>query len=262
MHEIVTVLGLLAVVAALVPLANRLAVPYPILLVIGGLILGFVPNRVLPDVTLAPDLVFLIFLPPLLYWDALTTSWRDFRANLRPIASLVVVTTCGVAVVAHLALGFPWAVAFVLGAVVSSTDAVAANSIASRLGVPPRVVAILSGESLVNDGAALVVYSSAVAAVTRGSFSLPQAALQFVAASVGGVAVGLAVGWVVIRLRAHIADVRVESTVALLTPFAAYLPADFVGASGVLAAVAAGLYVGRQSPVVISPATRLRADAI
>jgi len=266
MHEIVTVLGLLAVVAALVPLANRLAVPYPILLVIGGLILGFVPNRVLPDVTLAPDLVFLIFLPPLLYWEALTTSWRDFRANLRPIGSLaiglVVVTTCGVAVVAHLALGFPWAVAFVLGAVVSSTDAVAANSIASRLGVPPRVVAILSGESLVNDGAALVVYSSAVAAVTRGSFSLPQAALQFVAASVGGVAVGLAVGWVVIRLRAHIADVRVESTVALLTPFAAYLPADFVGASGVLAAVAAGLYVGRQSPVVISPATRLRADAI
>ncbi len=266
MQEIVTVLGLLAVVAALVPLANRLAVPYPILLVIGGLILGFIPNKVLPDVTLAPDLVFLIFLPPLLYWEALTTSWRDFRANLRPIGSLaiglVVVTTCGVAVVAHLALGLPWAVAFVLGAVVSSTDAVAASSIASRLGVPPRIVAILSGESLINDGTALVVYTSAVTAVTMGSFSPPQAALRFVAASVGGVAVGLAVGWAVTHLRLHIADVRVEGAVSLLTPFAAYLPADFVGASGVLAAVATGLYVGRRSPVVISPATRLQADTI
>jgi len=266
MHEIVTVLGLLAVVAALVPLANRLAVPYPILLVIGGLILGFIPNKVLPDVALAPDLVFLIFLPPLLYWEALTTSWRDFRANLRPIGSLaiglVVVTTCGVAVVAHLVLGLPWAVAFVLGAVVSSTDAVAASSIAARLGVPPRIVAILSGESLVNDGTALVVYTSAVAAVMQGSFSLPQAALRFVAVSVGGVAVGLAVGWAVTHLRSHIVDVRVEGAVSLLTPFAAYLPADFVGASGVLAAVATGLYVGRRSPVVISPATRLQADTI
>jgi Na+/H+ antiporter len=267
MYEIVTVLGLLAVVAALVPLANRLAVPYPILLVIGGLILGFIPNKVLPDVTLAPDLVFLIFLPPLLYWEALTTSWRDFRANLRPIGSLaiglVVVTTCGVAVVAHAWLNMPWAIAFVLGAVVSSTDAVAASSIASRLGVPPRIVAILSGESLVNDGTALVVYSSAVAAaVTQGSFSLPHAALQFVAASVGGVVVGLVVGWAVTHLRSHIADVRVEGVVSLLTPFAAYLPADFVGASGVLAAVAAGLYIGRRSPVVISPATRLQADTI
>ena len=266
MQEIVTVLGLLAVVAALVPLANRLAVPYPVLLVIGGLILGFIPNKVLPDVALAPDLVFLTFLPPLLYWEALTTSWRDFRANLRPIGSLaiglVVVATCGVAVVAHLVLGMPWAIAFVLGAVVSSTDAVAASSIASRLGVPPRIVAILSGESLVNDGTALVVYSSAVAAVTLGSFSLPQAALRFVAASVGGVAVGLAVGWAVTHLRSHIADVRVEGAVSLLTPFAAYLPADFVGASGVLAAVATGLYVGRRSPVVISPATRLQADTI
>jgi len=266
MHEIVTVLGLLAVVSALVPLANRLGVPYPILLVIAGLILGFVPNTVLPDVALAPDLVFLLFLPPLLYWDAVTTPWRDFRANLRPIGSLaiglVVVTTCGVAVIAHAVLGLPWAVAFVLGAVVSSTDAVATSSIASRLGVRPRIITVLSGESLVNDGTALVVYSAAVAAVVQGAFSLPQAALRFVIASAGGVGMGLVVGWTVTHLRPHIKDVRVEGAVSLLTPFAAYLPADLLGASGVLAAVAAGLYVGRLSPVTISPATRLRADTI
>ena len=150
-------------------------------------------------------------------------------------------------------LGFAWPVSFVLGAVVSSTDAVAAGSIAARLGVPPRIVAILQGESLINDATALVVYGGAVTAVVAGSFSLPRAAIQFVAVSVGGVAVGLVIGWVVIRLRPHIADARVEGMVALLTPFAAYLPADLGGASGVLAAVAAGLYVGRQSAVAISP---------
>jgi Na+/H+ antiporter len=266
MHEIIIVLGLLAAVAALVPLANRLAIPYPILLVLGGLMLGFIPNRVLPDVTLEPDLIFLLFLPPLLYWEAVTTPWREFRANLRPIGSLaiglVVVTTCGVAIVAHALLGFAWPVSFVLGAVVSSTDAVAAGSIAARLGVPPRIVAILQGESLINDATALVVYGAAVTAVVAGSFSLPRAALQVIAVSVGGVAAGLVVGWVVIRLRRHITDARVEGMVALLTPFAAYLPADLCGASGVLAAVTAGLYVGRQSAVAISPGARLRADAI
>ncbi len=266
MPDIVLVLGLLAAVAALVPLAGRLAVPYPILLVIGGLLLGFVPNRVLPDVVLEPDLVLLLFLPPLLYWDAVNTSWRDFRANLRPIISLafglVVATTLGVAAVAHLLLNFPWPVAFVLGAVVSSTDAVAAGSIMGRLGVPRRIVVILEGESLVNDATALVVYGSAVGVVVHESFSLPDATLHFVAASVGGVAAGLVVGWVVLRLRRRIDDTRVEGMVALLTPFAAYLPADLLHGSGVLAAVAAGLYVGRRSPLDIAPATRLEADAI
>ncbi|HWE62968.1 MAG TPA: cation:proton antiporter, partial [Chloroflexota bacterium] len=182
MHDIALVLGLLAAVAALIPLANRLAIPYPILLVIGGLILGIIPNQVLPDIVLQPDLVLLLFLPPLLYWDALNTSWRDFRANLRPIVSLafglVVVTTVGVAGVAHVVLGLPWAVAFVLGAVVSSTDAVAAGSIMARLGVPGRIVVILAGESLVNDATALVVYGSAVGIVVHGSFSFSHAVLQ------------------------------------------------------------------------------------
>lgn len=266
MPEIVTVLGLLAAVAALVPLANRLSVPYPILLVLGGLALGFVPNHILPDIVLEPELVFLLFLPPLLYWEAVSTSWREFRANLRPILSLaiglVVVTTCGVAAVAHIALGFSWGVSFVLGAVVSSTDAVSATSITSRLGVPQRIVAILDGESLINDASALVVYSAAVTAVVADTFSLARASLQFVVASVGGVAAGLIVGWAEIRLRPHITDLRVEGTVTLLAPFVAYIPADLLGASGVLAAVAAGLYVGRRAPAAISPASRLQASTI
>jgi len=268
MQAVVFVLVALAVVAALMPLANRLAVPYPIVLVLGGLVLGlvFALVPVLPTIRLEPDLVFLLFLPPLLYWEAVTTSWRDFRADLRPITSLavglVVFTTCGVAIVAHALIGLGWAVAFVLGAAVSSTDAVAAIAVTSRLGVPRRIVTVLTGEGLVNDATALVVYGAAVTAVTSGRFSLGEASLRFVAVSVGGTAIGLIAGWLLIRLRRYIEDSRVEETVALLTPFAAYLPAELIHVSGVLAAVAAGLYVGRQSPVAISSAIRLRADAV
>lgn len=264
MHEIAIIMGLLAAVAALVPLAARLRIPYPILLVLGGLALGFIPG--VPTVALDPELVLLVFLPPLLYWDALNTSWRDFKANIRPISSLaiglVIGTTGGVALVAHYFLGLPWGIGFVLGAIVSPTDAVAASAIASRLGIPHRIVSILEGESLVNDATALVVYGTAVAAVVSGSFSLPQAGVRFVAASVGGVLLGLLVGWGVSKLRSRISDSRVEGTVALLTPFVAYLPADLLGASGVLAAVAAGLYLGRRSPVAVGAEMRLRTDAI
>ncbi|HLZ70696.1 MAG TPA: Na+/H+ antiporter [Dehalococcoidia bacterium] len=268
MHAVVFVLVALAVVAALMPLANRLAVPYPILLVLGGLALGLIFALVpaLPTIRLEPDLVFLLFLPPLLYWEALTTSWRDFRADLRPITSLavglVVFTTCGVAAVAHVVIGLSWVVAFVLGAVVSSTDAVAAIAVTARLGVPRRIVTVLAGEGLVNDATALVIYGAAVTAVVSGRFSLAEAGLRFVFVSIGGVATGLIAGWALIQLRRRIADARVEETVALLTPFVAYLPAEALGVSGVLAAVAAGLYVGRQSPAVISSIIRLRADAV
>lgn len=266
MYDIALILSLLAVVAGLVSLANRLSLPYPILLVVGGLILGFIPNQVLPDVVLEPDLFLFLFLPPLLYWEALHTSWRDFSANLRPIVSLafglVVVTTVGVAVIGHALLGLSWPVSFVLGAIVSATDAVAASSIMASLGVPRRVVVILEGESLINDASALVIYGSAVGVVVHGSFSLVDVSLHFIGASVGGVAAGLIVGAVVLRLRQSIDDSRVEGMVALLTPFAAYLPADLLGASGVLAAVAAGLYMGRHSPLAVAPATRLQADAI
>jgi Na+/H+ antiporter len=278
MPEIEMILVLLAAVATLATLANRIAVPYPILLVLGGLVLGFVPK--LPQVELEPDVVFLLFLPPLLYVSALFTSWRDFRANLRPISllavGLVLMTTCVVAAVAHWAVGLPWASAFVLGAIVSPTDAIAATSVAQRLGVPRRIVTILEGESLVNDATGIVAYRIAVAAVVAGTFSLWQAGLQFVIGAIGGIAVGFAVGWLVIWARRHVADdPDIQNTVSLLTPFAAYLlaeepshwaweqlglPGDFAF-SGVLAVVTTGLYLGRRSPHVISPATRLQGYA-
>src|ERR687897_3692735 len=208
MPEIEAILVLLAAVAVLATLANRIEVPYPILLVLGGLVLGFVPG--LPQVELEPDVVFLLFLPPLLYVSALFTSWRDFRANLRPISllavGLVLTTTCIVAAVAHWAVGLPWTSAFVLGAIVSPTDAIAATSVAQRLGVPRRIVTVLEGESLVNDATGIVAYRIAVAAVITGAFSIWEAGLQFVVGAVGGVAVGLAVGWLVIWTRRHISE--------------------------------------------------------
>ncbi len=268
------ILVLLAAVAALATLAHRLGVPYPILLVLGGLVLGFVPG--LPQVELKPELVFLLFLPPLLYVSALFTSWRDFRANLRPISllavGLVLMTTCVVAVVAHAAIeGLDWASAFVLGAIVSPTDAVAATAVAQRLGVPRRIVTVLEGESLVNDATGIVAYRIAAAAVVTGAFSLWEAGLQFVVGAVGGVAVGLAVGWVILWARRHVSeDPSVQNIISLLTPFVAYLPAEELPAyiqddlhfSGVLAVVAAGLYLGRRGPYVISPETRLQGYAV
>jgi monovalent cation/hydrogen antiporter len=219
-------------------------------------------------------------LPPLLYVSAIFTSWRDFRANLRPITllavGLVLMTTCVVAAVAHWALGFPWAAAFVLGAIVSPTDAVAATSIVQRLGVPRRIVTILEGESLVNDATGIVLYRIAVAAVVLGGFSLWQAGLQFVIGAIGGISVGLAVGWLVIWARSHAADdPDIQNTISLLTPFTAYLLAEepshwaweqfhFPGEfafSGVLAVVTTGLYLGRRGPEVISPEVRLQGYA-
>jgi Na+/H+ antiporter len=269
---------LLVAVAALATLANRIKVPYPILLVLGGLVLGFVPG--LPQVELDPEVVFLLFLPPLLYVSAIFTSWRDFHANLRPISllavGLVVMTTCVVAAVAHWAIGLSWAAAFVLGAIVSPTDAIAATSVAERLGVPRRIVTVLEGESLINDATGIVAYRIAVAAVAVGTFSLWQAGLQFVIGAVGGIAVGFAAGWVVIWARRHVAaDPNIQNTISLLTPFAAYLlaeepshwaweqlglPGEFAF-SGVLAVVTAGLYLGRRGPYVITPETRLQGYA-
>jgi Na+/H+ antiporter len=276
--EIEAILILLAAVAALATLANRIKIPYPILLVLGGLVLGFVPG--LPRVDLEPEVVFLLFLPPLLYVSAIFTSWRDFRANLRPISllavGLVLMTTCVVAAVAHWAIDLPWASAFVLGAIVSPTDAIAATSVAQRLGVPRRIVTVLEGESLINDATGIVAYRIAVGAVVVGTFSLWQAGLQFVIGAIGGIAVGLAVGWVIIWARRHAADdPDVQNTISLLTPFTAYLlaeepshwawgqlglPGEFAF-SGVLAVVTTGLYLGRRAPGVVSPETRLQGYA-
>ncbi len=219
-HLELWVLGLLAAVAGLVMLSNRLGVPYPVFLVLGGLALGLIP--IVPEIGLPPDLILLIFLPPLLYSAAFFSSPRDLRANLRPIASLsiglVLLTTVTVAVVAHLVVGLPWAAGFVLGAIVSPTDPVAATAIVGRLGAPRQIVTILEGESLINDGTALVLYSVAVSAVVTGTFSLPDAGLEFVLYGTGGTAIGLVVGWVISHLRRWIGDPLVEITVTLFTP--------------------------------------------
>jgi Na+/H+ antiporter len=276
------VLGLLVAVAALATLATRLKIPYPILLVIGGSALGFVPQ--LPRVELDPELVFLLFLPPLLYVSAIFTSWRDFRANARPITLLavgpVLMTTFVVGAVVHAFTPLPWAAGFVLGAIVSPTDAVAATTVAQRLGVPRRIVTVLEGESLVNDATGIVAYRVAVAAVVTGAFSVWEAGLQFVVGAVGGVAVGFAVGWLVVWARRHLSeDPSVQNIVSLLTPFVAYLAAEelphrlwealhhLVGVpadlhfSGVLAVVTTGLYLGRKGPYITSSGTRLQGFA-
>ncbi|HET9965620.1 MAG TPA: Na+/H+ antiporter [Rubrobacter sp.] len=282
MPQLEIILGLLLAVAALATLATRLGVPYPILLVLGGSALGFVPG--LPPVELDPELVFLLFLPPLLYVSALFTSWRDFRANVRPITllavGLVLMTTFVVASVAHTVVGLPWGAAFVLGAIVSPTDAIAATSVAQRLGVPRRIVTILEGESLVNDATGIVAYRVAVAAVVTGAFSVWEAGLQFVVGAAGGAAAGFAVGWLVVWARRHLSeDPSVQNTISLLTPFVAYLAAeelphslwgllhDLFGVpgdlyfSGVLAVVTTGLYLGRKGPYIISSGTRLQGYA-
>jgi NhaP-type Na+/H+ or K+/H+ antiporter len=276
------ILGLLVVVVALATLATRLKIPYPILLVLGGSALGFVPG--LPPVELDPELVFLLFLPPLLYVSAIFTSWRDFRANVRAISllavGLVLMTTFVVAAVVHAVAGLPWAAAFVLGAIVSPTDAIAATTVAQRLGVPRRIVTILEGESLVNDATGIVAYRVAVAAVITGAFSIWEAGLQFVVGAAGGIAVGFAVGWLIVWARRHLSeDPSVQNIISLLTPFVAYLAAeelphslwerlhDLIGVpadlhfSGVLAVVTTGLYLGRKGPYIISSGTRLQGYA-
>jgi Na+/H+ antiporter len=260
-HIEVFLIGLFVAVAGLSTLAERLSVPYPIVLVLGGLVLAAVPG--LPEVELEPDLVLVIFLPPLLFYAAFNTSLRDLRADARSISAtavgLVLVTTCVVAVIAHEAIdGMPWAMAFALGAIVSPTDPVAATAIMRRLGVPRRLVTIVEGESLVNDASALIAYRVAVAAAVGGTFSLADAALDFVVAVAGGVAVGLVVAWLIGEVRKRLDDPPVEITVSLLTGYAAYVPAEALGLSGVLAAVTAGLYIGRISPEISSARMRIR----
>jgi NhaP-type Na+/H+ or K+/H+ antiporter len=237
MHHIEPLLlALIVAVAGLSVLARMVSVPYPILLVVGGLVLGFVPG--MPSVELPPELVLVAFLPPLLYWSGFFSSPRDLRADTRAISAaaigLVLATTVAVAVAAHAVIeGMDWAVAFALGAIVSPTDPLAATAIGRRLGVPRRLITLLEGESLVNDATALVAYRLAVAAAVSGSFVAWQAGLRFVAGATGGVAVGLAVGWLVAELRRRL------------------------GVSGVLAAVTAGLYLGWRAPELASASTRL-----
>jgi Na+/H+ antiporter len=256
--------GLLLSVAVLALVARKLHIPYPILFVIGGLLIGWIPG--LPKVRLDPELVFLFFLPPLLFPAALFTSWRDFRLNLRPISllaiGLVLFTTVAVAYLAHYFMHLPLAAGFVLGAIISPPDAIAATAIAERLKVPRRIVTILEGESLVNDATALVAYRFAVVAVATGSFSLAQASGQFFIVGIGGILTGLAVGWLAQQFHKRVDDAQIEITVSLLTPFAAYLLAERLGVSGVLAVVTAGLYLGRRMPELLTFKTRLQGGPV
>jgi CPA1 family monovalent cation:H+ antiporter len=252
--------GFLLAVGVLALVARKLTIPYPILFVIGGLLLGLIPG--LPGVRLDPDMVLLFVLPPLLFSAALFTSWRDFRANLRPITllaiGLVLFTTTAVAWLAHHFMDLPIAVGFVLGAIISPPDAVAATAITDRLRIPRRIVTILEGESLVNDATALVAYRFAVVAVVTGSFSLRQAGGKFIIVSIGGILLGLAVGWLAEQFHKRVDDAPIEITVSLLTPFVAFLLAQRLDVSGVLAVVAAGLHLGRRIPVLLNFNTRLQ----
>jgi Na+/H+ antiporter len=259
------VLALLIAVAALVTIARRLGIAYPVFLVIGGLVLGLVPGT--PHVEVDPELIFLIVLPPLLYIAAFFTPLRSLRTNLGVISSLavglVVASAFAGGAVAHALIpGMPWAVALALGAIVAPPDEIAATAIAARLAVPRQIVTILEGESLLNDATALTMYSIAVAVAVGGAFTPSAGAMAFAGALVGGSAIGVLVGWIVGHVRERIEDTPVEMTISLLTPYAAFLPAERLGASGVIAAVAAGLYLGRRSSRMMGPDARLTGRAL
>jgi monovalent cation/hydrogen antiporter len=257
-------LGLLTAVAGLMALAPMLRVPYPILLVLGGLALGFVPG--VPDLTLPPELVLVGILPPLLYSGAFFTGLRELRANMRPIGllavGLVAATMVAVALVVHAVIDLSWPASFVLGAVVAPTDPIAATAIARRLGVPRRIVSVVEGESLINDASALVLYRAAVVAAVAGTFSFLDASLRFVGSVAGGVAVGLAVGWLVAVVRIRLDNIPAEVAISLLTGYLAYIPAQALHVSGVLAAVTVGVYLGWRSPELSTPAMRMQGLAV
>lgn len=262
-HIELVVFGLLLGAAGLAVLARLLRVPYPITLVLGGAGIGYVPG--VPEVELDPDLVLLLFLPPLLYGAAFFTSLRDLRRDVRPIALLsigvVVATMVAVALVAHHAIGLGWAEAFVLGAIVSPTDAVAPAEILRRIGAPHRLLTVIEGENLTNDWTALILYRVAVAAVVSGSFSLWEAGLKFVWSGIGGLLIGLIAGVVIREVRRRIDDPPIEITISLLSGYAAYLPAEEIGVSGVIAAVTVGVYMGWHSPELTTPVMRLQGIA-
>ena len=257
-----TMLVLLAVVVVLAGAARAFGVSYPIVLLVGGLALGFIPGAPSPD--LDPDVVFFVFLPPLLYSAAFLATGPDLREHAPMLGvlaiGLVLATACAVAATAHFAAGLPWPVAFVLGAVLGPTDPVAATAVVRRVGAPRRIETLLEGEALINDGTGLTAYTVAVGVVGAGTFSLLSSAGRFVLVAVGGAAVGTAIGWVASAARRRSADANLDIAIALLTAYAAYLLADRVGTSGILATVAAGLVVQRRSELHSAPASRLQTN--
>jgi CPA1 family monovalent cation:H+ antiporter len=250
-----TAVGLLAIVA------RRIQVPFPILLTLGGVVLALIPG--LPVIHLEPQLVFDLFLPPLLYPGAVFTSWRDFRTNLRPIlflaVGLVLLTMAAIAHLFHYLVGLPLAVGFVFGAIISPPDAVAALAVTQNLRVPRKIIVILEGESLVNDATSFISFRFAVAAVMTGSFSLSEASLRFLLVAAGGICVGLAVGWLATQVQKRLDDPPVQTMFSLLTPYVAYFAGERLHVSGILAVVIAGMYYGWRAPRILSGRMRLQA---
>jgi Na+/H+ antiporter len=258
MSQIESLIFLLGTAALLAQLARFLRVPYPVLLVLGGLLIGFVPW--LPTVEISPEVIFLIFLPPLLNYAAFFSSPRDLRLYLRPLLALaiglVLFTTAAIALIAHALIGLPWAAAFVLGAILAPTDPVAAEAIFRRLGVPGRVSTIVGGESLVNDGTGLVAYRLAVAAVVTGAFSVWEASLSFLLVGGGGIVVGLILARTILPLWKRVRDPSIFIALSLLTPYAVYVLAEeMLHVSGILAVVSYGLYRGWRDPKLFPDAS-------
>jgi monovalent cation/hydrogen antiporter len=251
---------LLAVLAAAAIIANRLKIPSAILLVLIGLLLSLAPG--VPRLELAPEVVLLLVLPPVIYSSAFNMSWREFRFNLRPIALLsgggVLFTTFAVGAAAHWFLGVDWPIGLLLGAIVSPPDAVAPLAVARRMEIPRRILVVLEGEGLANDAAALILYRFAVAAVSIGAFSFGEAAGAFAGVVVGEIIWGVGVAWLMLRLRQWANEPLVEIVLSTLTPFFAFWPPAELGGSGVLATVTAGLYTSWNGPRLISAATRLQ----
>lgn len=262
MENFKIVVFIMVILISLTAIVNRKKFPFPILLVAAGLIIGFVPQ--LPNLALDPDIVFLIILPPLLYDAASKTSWHEFRTSIRPISTLAITlvffTTVAVAITAHYFIpGFSWPLAFVLGAVVSPPDAVAASGIIKGLGLNKKVITILEGESLVNDASALIAYRYAVMAVTTGTFVFWKAGLQFLLVAGAGILIGIAVGYLFVLAYKKITNNPVvETSLTLLAPFVSYLAAEEVHMSGVLAVVSTGLVISWRSPEVFSYQARIR----
>lgn len=259
------VLLLLAVVISLELAARRLRMPPAAALILGGIALALVPH--MPDIELDPDLALVLFLPPLLLGSAFFTSWRDFRANLRIILQLAVgavaFTTAVVGAVAHWVMpSLPWAACFALGAIISPPDAVAAKAVLARVRLPPRIVVLLEGESLVNDATGLVLFRFAVAAALTGAFDAGQAALSFGVLAVGGVAAGAAFGLLVMILLARLREPRLEIVSSLLAAWASYIGADAIHVSGVLATVSCGLVMGWRQHATLTATTRIQAQAV
>ena len=259
MDVLFAILATTVAIALLFELASRLRLPWPSLFVLGGLALGFVPG--IPRIHLEPDLVLLVFLPPLLFAAAIDAPTRDLKVDVWPIARLsivLVLLTMGVVgAIVHYATGLDWAPALAFGAIVGPTDALAATAVFKRIGVPRRVVALLEGESLFNDATALVAYRTAVVAAMSGTFVVANAVGGFVLAIAGGIAIGLVVGWLSALLLRRLDNPPVEVVISLVVPFAAYLPAEEAGVSGVLAAVAAGLLVGNRLATILEASTRV-----